>query len=666
MGPYSYPFMYRGLFMLKLFAGAAMAALVGLSAPSAAMAAAPLEAYGSLPSLESVVISPDGSALALIATIDDERRIIVKALNGPVLASAIVGHRKVRNVQWAGVDHVVIEASLTTSIEDTTYVGEHWQAVALNVRTGAYIQLPNSALDTLLNIVQGRLQPGADGKKAVVYTPLYVTVAANMQSKSGHLDLYKIDLDTGTATRVQMGDNQTGDYLVKSDGAVLAKASYENNERTNDATWTLSLRRGSSWQDVAKTTDARNTPSLWGISPDGQSVIMDTWDKQNALWRPTPVTLADGKVGDYIGPPRKQGALIDEDGVVLGFTYRNAEFVEYDFVEPRLKALWPAYRNAFKGQQVSLQSWTPDFTKLVLSVTSSNSAGSYYLADTKTKRVDPIGLAYPKITAADVANVRMIEYPAADGLPIQAILTTPKGRAEAGLPLVVLPHGGPQSQDDVTFDWLAQAVASRGYAVLQPNFRGSTNIDHAFMEAGNGEWGGKMQTDLSDGVAFLAKAGVVDPKRVCIFGASYGGYAALAGAALQKGVYRCAVSVAGPSDLAGRLHDEILKYGEKNDLIRYRKRVYGVQSASDPKLKAISPALHAKDVEAAVLLIHGKDDTVVPFSESQKMASALKSAGKPYEFVVLNGEDHWLSNGATRKQMLTAAVTFIEKHNPPN
>lgn len=652
--------------MLKLFAGAAMAALVGLSAPGAALAAAPLEAYGSLPSIESVVISPDGSALALIVTIDDERRIIVKSMNGPVLASTVLGRRKVRNVQWAGADHVVVEASLTTSIDYTTYLGEHWQAVSLNVRTGKYIQLPDQVIDSVLNIIQGRLQPGADGKKAIVYTPLYATVASNMQSKGGHLDLYKIDLDSGVASRVQMGDSQTYDYLVKPDGAVLAKASYKNNESSDDATWTLSLRHGSSWQDVAKTTDARNTPDLWGMSPDGQSVIIDTWDKQNELWRPTSVTLADGKVGDYIGPPRKQGALIDKDGVVLGFTYRNAGFVEYDFVEPRLKALWPAYRNAFKGQDISLESWTPDFTKLILFVTNSNSAGAYYIADTKTKRVDPIGSPYPKIAPADVANVKMVEYPAADGLTIQAVLTTPKGRAEANLPLVVLPHGGPQSEDDVTFDWWAQAIASRGYAVLQPNFRGSTNADHAFMEAGNGEWGGKMQTDLSDGVAFLAKAGVVDPKRVCIVGASYGGYAALAGAALQKGVYRCAVSVAGPSDLGGLLHDEILKYGEKNGTIRYRKRVYGVQSASDPKLKAISPALHAQDVEAPVLLIHGKDDTVVPFSESQKMASALKAAGKPYEFVTLNAEDHWLSNGATRKQMLAAAMAFIEKNNPPN
>ena len=649
--------------MIKTFAGAVIAATIFCA--SGAQAGAPLEAYGQLPGLASVNISPDGSALALIATVGDERRIIVKSLTGPVLASAVIGLRKVRNVQWADNNHVLIEVSITTSIADTTYVSEHWQAVSLNVRTGEYKQLPGKTLDPVMNIVQGRLQPGFDGKTPVVYTPLYVTVAANMQRDSGHLDLYKIDLDNGIARRVQMGDSQTYDYLTKPDGTVLAKASYKNNDRTNDATWSLSIRRGTSWQEVAKTTDARNTPDLWGVSPDGQSIIIDTWDTQNDIWRPTSVTLADGKVGDYIGPAREQGGVISADGVVLGFSH-TADHLEYDFIEPRLKAIWPAFRNAFKGQEVTLASYTPDFTKLVLFVTSSNSSGGYYLADTVTKRVDPIGPAYPKVSPADVANVRMIEYKAADGLTIKAVLTTPKGRPEANLPLVVLPHGGPQSQDDVAFDWWSQALASRGYAVLQPNFRGSTNVDHAFMEAGNGEWGGKMQTDLSDGVAFLAKSNVIDPKRVCIVGASYGGYAALAGVALQKGVYRCAVSVAGPSDLAGRLNDEAVKYGETSSLIRYRKRVYGVQSLSDPKLKAISPARHAENVEVPVLLIHGKDDTVVPFSESQKMASALKDANKPYEFVTLNAEDHWLSNGATRVQMLTATVAFLEKNNPPN
>jgi len=486
-----------------------------------------------------------------------------------------------------------------------------------------------------------------------------------MQHKNGHLDLFKIDLDSGIARRVQMGDNNTYDYLVKADGTVLAKASYDEREHADNAVWTLALRKGGSWQTVVTATNAVDSPDLWGVTPDGQSIVIDTWDQKEELWRPTSVSLADGKVGDYIGPPRDQGALIGADGTILALSHMG-EFIEYDFIEPRLKALWPAYRAAFKGQQVNLVSWTPDFKKLILFVSGNATAGSYYIADTATKRVDPIGAAYPKVTPADVAPVRYVHYAAADGLPIEGVLTLPRGKAEKGLPLVVLPHGGPRARDDANFDWWSQALASRGYAVLQPNFRGSTGYGHDFKEAGYGEWGAKMQTDLSDGVAYLAKQGIVDPKRVCIVGASYGGYAALAGPTLQKGVYRCAVSVAGVSDLSKMMQDDLVRYGERNSRMRDLKRLFAVDSASDPKLDARSPTAQAAKADAPILLIHGKDDTVVPFAHSQKMASALKSAGKPYEFVVLDGEDHWLSKSATRLQMLTATVQFLEKNNPPN
>ncbi|NQE60840.1 S9 family peptidase [Caulobacter sp. RHG1] len=647
--------------MLRFLTAASMTLALCLGSAKAA----PLEAYGRLPAIESVQISPDGSAIALIAAVNDERHVIVRSLAGQVLASASIGFRKVRAVQWAGPGHIVIEASSTTAIDNTTYAGEHWQAVSLNVATGEYKQLPAKALDSFLNILQGRVQPGVDGKEAVIYTPLYVTVAGNMQHRGGHLDLFRIDLTSGVARRLQMGDSETYDYLARSDGEVLAKASYRERRNNNDALWTLSVRKGSSWLTAYQTSSAVEAPSLWGQSVDSQSVIIDTWDAKEQLWRPTSVSLADGKLGAFIGPAREQQGVIGADGVVLGFRYRQ-QFHEYDFMEPRLRAIWPAFRGAFKNQQVTLSSWTPDFRKLVLFVNGGPSSGGYYLADTVTKRVEPIGAPYPKVPPSDVAPTRFVRYAATDGLEIEAVLTTPKGKPETALPLIVLPHGGPRAYDDITFDWWAQALASRGYAVLQPNFRGSSGYGHAFKEAGYGQWGAKMQTDLSDGVSDLVRQGVVDPKRVCILGASYGGYAALAGVTLQKDIYRCAVSIAGPSDLGGRLRDEIIKYGERNAGIRDRKRLYGVESASDPKLDSISPAMHASKAGAPVLIIHGKDDTVVPFAQSQRMADALKTADKPYELVVLPGEDHWLSTSVTRLQMLDATVAFLEKNNPPN
>jgi dipeptidyl aminopeptidase/acylaminoacyl peptidase len=245
---------------------------------------------------------------------------------------------------------------------------------------------------------------------------------------------------------------------------------------------------------------------------------------------------------------------------------------------------------------------------------------------------------------------------------MDGILTLPFDREAKNLPVIMLPHGGPWAHDTEGFDWWAQAFASRGYAVFQPNFRGSTNRDAAFKKAGHGEWGRKMQTDISDGLAHLTAQGIVDPKRSCIVGASYGGYAALAGVTLQQGLYRCAVSVAGVADLSMMISADIRESG--NDTILKRNLVQEVGSGRD--LKDVSPRRFAAQADAPVLLIHGKDDVVVPYKQSVVMADALKDAGKAHEFVTLEGEDHWLSLGATRLKMLQETVRFVEQHNPPD
>ena len=254
------------------------------------------------------------------------------------------------------------------------------------------------------------------------------------------------------------------------------------------------------------------------------------------------------------------------------------------------------------------------------------------------------------------------------GVPLQipAYLTLPKGRELKNLPLIVLPHGGPAARDTADFDWWGQALADQGYAVLQPNYRGS-DLSQRFLEAGFGEWGRKMQTDLSDGVRYLAKEGIADPGRVCIVGGSYGGYAALAGVTLDPGVYRCAVSVAGLADLKRMLEWINVKNWSNQSLEqRYWDRYMGVSGPSDPALARISPIDHVEASNAPVLLIHGRDDTVVPFEQSEVMFKALRHAQKPVELVVLNHEDHWLSRSETRLQMLKSTVAFLHAHNPPD
>jgi dipeptidyl aminopeptidase/acylaminoacyl peptidase len=259
----------------------------------------------------------------------------------------------------------------------------------------------------------------------------------------------------------------------------------------------------------------------------------------------------------------------------------------------------------------------------------------------------------------------MFAYKAADGLELEGVLTLPPGSSGKNLPLVVMPHGGPIGiHDQVGFDWWAQGFASRGYAVFQPNYRGSGGYGAAFREKGYGELGRGMLSDISDGVKALAGAGIVDPKRACIVGASYGGYAALAGVTIQHGLYRCAVAVSGVTDVGAWMGE--FGQDQYSPGFRYAQKFFGVSLAKDPALDAISPLKRAQEADAPILLIHGRDDTVVPFVHSLGMSEVLERAGKPVKFVATPGEDHWLSHEATRTQTLEESVAWVEKYNPVN
>ncbi len=234
----------------------------------------------------------------------------------------------------------------------------------------------------------------------------------------------------------------------------------------------------------------------------------------------------------------------------------------------------------------------------------------------------------------------------------------PPGLEPKSLPLVVFPHGGPYARDTGGFDWWTQFLATRGYVVLQPQFRGSKGFGAELARAGNRQWGRGMQDDISAGVRDLIAKGVVDPKRVCIVGASYGGYAALAGAAFTPDLYACAASVNGIADIPQMLGFEKEKWGgEESDAYNYWKNLIG--NASDEAVIRSSPSRSIDTIRAPILLIHGTADTVVPPSQSRNFAQLLNRHGKHCELVELPTEDHWLSTGQSRLTMLQSLEAFL-------
>ncbi|QGZ95002.1 alpha/beta hydrolase family protein [Terricaulis silvestris] len=641
-----------------------LAALAGIMALGVCItaSAAPIEAYSRLPAMSNVRLSDNGQNVAYVTSRDGQLRVMVQQLSdGAALAVLDLGDAKIRDVEWGSPNHVVIIVSSTTAIPYVTFVGELYQAVSLDIRTGQAVQLMQRAggSTTYATVLAGWPSYGTHDGDPVMYVE---AIHDEPQTRGDwRLDLIRVDLDDGETHQHQMGSKSAHNFLVQPDGTLLARQNFDYDTRE----WSLEARVGGSMRVVHRVRDTLESPYLGGLTADGQSLIVDLWDSTNQVYRPTPLSMQTGQFGEPILPPNDVAVLYNESQRMVGYA-ENGVYTRYNFTDSNRAAAWERIRAVFPNRQISIESNTPDFSRVIVYVEGTGYPGNYIMYDAASSRMTQIGRTRPDLTPADIAEVRSITYRAADGLEIQAYLTLPPGRDPTNLPLVVMPHGGPQSRDIAGFDWIAQSLASRGYAVLQPNFRGSEGFGNAFVEAAYGEWGRKMQTDLSDGVTYLAGRGMIDASRVCIMGASYGGYAALAGVTLQSGVYRCSVAIAPVADVRDFMDWIVRRNSSESDRYLYWQRYIGFSNLNDPLLNEISPVRHAGNASAPVLLIHGRDDTVVPFSHSAGMERALRSAGKPVELVTLREEDHWLSREATRMQTMSAALAFLERHNPPN
>ncbi|HYB63662.1 MAG TPA: S9 family peptidase [Steroidobacteraceae bacterium] len=637
---------------LRLLASCALAA-----APCAG-AALPLEVYGRLPRLENLALSPDGTRVALAKTEGNDRVVAVYSVETHSMLSGVrVGQQKLRYLKWADNDRLLIATSMTYAPIGFSGDRIEWtQMQAYDLATHRLFQIPQP--DTfnhvdLMNVIMGRVMVRHLKDRTVLFVPgLQLTSEAN-------LALVRVDLATQQSRVVKPGKPGTQGWVVDEAGEVQAEETYADD----DGRWRIFLRHDGRLQEVASGKEGLEYPELLGWGPTPDTLLLQMMEHGDPVWKL--MSLKDGSIGTTMAGSETLNEPIEHpltNRMIGGVRVGDSE--EYVFFDPAVKASWEAIVRTFPGEHVLYESASADFGKFIVRVEGARHGLRYMLVDLQAHRATALGEVYEGVTQP--FEVRAISYAAADGTRIPAYLTLPRDKAPQALPLIVLPHGGPEARDNADFDWWSQALADQGYAVLRPNYRGSA-LTWEFVSSGFGQWGRKMQTDLSDGVRYLAKEGLIDPARVCIVGASYGGYAALAGPTLDPGVYRCAVSVAGIGDLKRMLRWVNDQQGRKqNSTQRYWDRFMGISGPDDPALDAISPIRHVSAATVPILLIHGKDDTVVPFEQSKMMYEALRSAKKDAELVTLKEEDHWLSRGATRLQMLEASVAFLRARNPPD
>ncbi len=615
----------------------------------------PVEAYAKSPQIDRIAISPDGKNIAMVSQRGDEKLLIHFKVTDQTPRTLHIGPAKIRDLFWADNDHVVLVNSQTTALDG--YLGKHEFSLARIIGLSSlHENILFSDMKGFYNIVRGDLQrvKTANGYR--------VTASNDRMAGEFPVCLYSFDMEKREGNLIYVADRYTQGFVLLPDGTPLAYSDFNDDRKTWELYYnTAPAGKFPSFKIIYKVKEALNYPSLEGLGRDGQSVV---------------IYIGNGEAGGQYHEIAASGTLSEPLETskrlsstplfhpttkrLAGFSYQD-DWVTYDYTDPVLKQMADALPEIMgAGYRSNIVSYAEDPRKMIVYGESPTDAGSYYFIDFSTAEMVALAGNYD-LPEAWITQKKPIHYKAADGLDIHAYLTLPPFKEAKNLPLIVLPHGGPQVRDYINFDWQAQVLASRGYAVLQPNYRGSAGYGADFVTAGHGQFGRKMQTDLSDGVRDLVRQGLVDPKRVAIFGASYGGYAALAGATLDPGIYTCAVAVAGVTD-----PKSFIDFVDKNSASFHSSAVmYWKQFMGDPNTyDEISPVKQATKASCPILLLHGTDDTVVPITQSQRMEKALKAAGKPVEFITYKGQTHWEDIGSLRIDMMNSAIAFIQRYNP--
>lgn len=602
------------------------------------------------PEIAGAQISPDGAHIAFIKPLEGVRNVWVKKTDEPFAAARPVTAERKRPIggySWSRDSQYILYVRDNDGDENfNVYAVRPWDPPAAGSPAPAARNL------TDLKGVRANIVALPRSEPDIVY------VGLNDRDKAWH-DLYRLRISTGERTLVRANTERiTGWVFDNNDQLRLVSRSAENGDNEILAVTPEGLKKVYECSVLETCTAVRfhkDNRRVWLMTNKGEANLIGLALLDPGSGRAQLIETDPGGRVDLAQPIFSE--LTDE---LLGVVFID-EKMRIDWRDKRYAADWKWLQAKLPGRQISPGSRTRDELVWLINASADTEPGETYLFDRRKRRLVAQYRIRERLRRDWLARVQPIRYPSSDGLEIPAYLTLPPGIEPRNLPLVVVPHGGPWARDVWGYHSVAQFLANRGYAVLQPNFRGSTGYGKRFLDAGNGEWGRKMQDDLTWGVRYLVEKGIADPKRVGILGASYGGYAALAGVAFTPDVYAAAVSIVGPSNLITLL-ESIPPYWEAV------RKMFSIRMGdlSTPegrrKLMEQSPLHAAAKIRTPLLVAQGANNPRVNKAESDQIVVALRDRNFPVTYLVAPDEGHGFARPVNSMAVFFAAEEFLARH----
>ncbi len=595
------------------------------------------------------VISPDGRYVAFMSGPNENAVLTLLDLQEGTENPIATGDKvKPRSLFFADNRHLLITVSFFLDTDKTSktslYKYEISRTISYNLETKkTKILVPDDRLEqnVSLNVVQVDNANNRVLIAGLVDNPFLFEENANRDLM---LSLYYSDLDTGKGKNLVTGNTKTREFFIDPEGVPRLRLDID---KPNNKTALLKYKN-KKWEVFDEWPGKIELPyDIQGFLDKDNLLITEDVDGVSVAFKYNIET----KTKERHSPNEKASiAGIETDPLTkkpIAIYYDDNRQMKW--LEEKLAKSQELLDKTFKGQSVDIFGWDAKFSNFLVGVERGNSVPKTYLFNIETKSAGELSVIPESFTNFKLPPKTRYTFKASDGLEIPVYVTKPDNITKP-MPTIVLPHGGPRAKDSPDFDDLSQFLATRGYVVIQPQFRGSTGNGYDFMMAGYGQWAGKMQSDVDEAFDWAVAQKWADPKRTCIVGASYGGYSALVGATLNPNKYTCASSYGGVFDLAAMFIAEEAQSGEDSASVAYWKEHIGASRYDTQKIHAISPIYSVSKIKIPVQLIHGIEDSVVLIEQSRAMSKAMKKANIPHEYIEIPKEDHWLSTevGKTR------------------